>query len=140
MRKHEAVFAGEHSGHYYFLDNFRADSGLIAALVLLEAVADAGAPLSEVVAPYDRYAASGERNHRVADVEAATAAVAEALADRMVSSDTEDGLTLVVDDGWLNLRPSNTEPLLRLNVEGDDEAAMLRLRDTVEGVLAGFSA
>ena len=139
MAETGAIYAAEHSGHHYFRDNHRADSGLIAALVLLEAVAEAGVPLSEVVAPYDRYVASGERNHHVADVEGATAAVVAELGDRIESSDIEDGLTLVTADAWANLRPSNTEPLLRLNVEGDDEAAMVRLRDDIEAVLGRFA-
>ena len=139
MAETGAVYACEHSGHHYFRENYRADSGLIAALVLLEAVADAGVPLSEVVAPYDRYVASGERNHRVDDIAAATDAVQEALVERIEASDTEDGLTFQTADAWANLRPSNTEPLLRLNVEGDDRAAMERLRDDVEEVLARFS-
>ncbi len=138
MAETGAIYAAEHSGHHYFRDNYRADSGLIAALVLLEAVAEAGVPLSEVVAPYDRYVASGERNHRVADTDGATAAVVAELGDRVLSSDTEDGLTMQTADAWANLRPSNTEPLLRLNVEGDDEAAMVRLRDDIEAVLARF--
>jgi phosphomannomutase len=124
------VFAVEHSGHYYFRDNFRADSGLIAALLLLEAVAVADAPLSEVVAPYDRYVASGEINFEVADQVAAMAAVEETFSERG-SSDREDGLTVALEDGWFNLRASNTEPLLRLNVEAGDEATMIRLRDEV---------
>ncbi len=136
MAETGAVYGCEHSGHHYFRDNFRADSGLIAAVVLLEAVADAGAPLSAVVAPYDRYAQSGERNHVVTDVPAVTAAVADAFADEAVASDTEDGLTVVLDDGWFNLRPSNTEPLLRLNVEGDTVAARDRIVTAVEDVVA----
>ncbi len=140
MAETDAIYACEHSGHHYFRDNFRADSGLIAALVLLEAVAESGKPLSEVVAPYDRYSASGERNHRVADVAAATAAVQEAFAGRAVSTDTEDGLSVRLEEGWFNLRPSNTEPLLRLNAEGRDEQAMIAIRDGVEDVLAGFTA
>ena len=109
-------------------------------LVLLEAVAESGAPLSEVVAPYDRYAASGERNHRVSDVDAATEAVTAAFADRATASDTEDGLTLRLDGGWFNLRPSNTEPLLRLNVEGVDADRMTAIRDEVEAILAAAGA
>jgi len=131
MAETDAIFAAEHSGHYYFRDNYRADSGLIAALLLLEAVAAADAPLSEVVAPYDRYATSGEINFEVDDVEAVTERVRSVFADRAVSSDTEDGLTVVLEDGWFNLRPSNTEPLLRLNAEGDAEEAMARVRDEV---------
>ena len=130
MAETGAIFAVEHSGHYYFRDNFRADSGLIAALLLLEAVAVADAPLSEVVAPYDRYAASGEINFEVADQAAAMGAAEAAFADRG-TSDREDGLTVVLDEGWFNLRASNTEPLLRLNVEADDDATMARLRDEV---------
>ena len=134
MAETDAIYAVEHSGHYYFRDNYRADSGIIAALVLLEAVADAGAPLSEVVAPYDRYAASGELNHEVTDQSAALERVTDAFAGR-ARLDTEDGLTVVTDDGWFNLRPSNTEPLLRLNVEADDEPAMQRLRDEVVALI-----
>ncbi|MBW3621692.1 MAG: phosphomannomutase/phosphoglucomutase [Actinobacteria bacterium] len=130
MAETGAIFGAEHSGHYYFRDNYRADSGIIAALVLLEAVADADAPLSEVVAPYDRYAASGELNFVVRDVASVTEEVAAAFADRG-ERDREDGLTVRTDAGWFNLRPSNTEPLLRLNVEGPDQDAMERLRDEV---------
>ena len=134
MAETDAVFAVEHSGHYYFRDNFRADSGLIAALLLLEAVAVADAPLSEVVAPYDRYAASGEINFEVADQQAALERVEAAFAGRG-EVDHEDGLTVVLDEGWFNLRPSNTEPLLRLNAEGDDDATMRALRDEVADLL-----
>jgi phosphomannomutase len=134
MAETGAIYAVEHSGHHYFRDNFRADSGVITALVLLEAVADADAPLSEVVAPYDRYAASGELNFTVADQEAAITTVADSFADRG-TSDREDGLTVVTGRGWFNLRPSNTEPLLRLNVEGDDEPSMTALRDEVATLL-----
>jgi phosphomannomutase len=134
MAETGAIYAVEHSGHHYFRDNFRADSGVITALVLLEAVADADAPLSEVVAPYDRYVASGELNFTVADQEAAITTVADSFADRG-ASDREDGLTVVTGAGWFNLRPSNTEPLLRLNVEGDDEPSMAALRDEVAALL-----
>lgn len=130
-----AVFAAEHSGHYYFRDNYRADSGLIAAVILLEAVAAADAPLSEVVAPYDRYASSGEINFTVDDQQATIERVAEAHDG--CEQDREDGLTVVREDGWFNLRPSNTEPLLRLNAEGDDVAAMQRIRDEVAALIEG---
>jgi phosphomannomutase len=135
MAETGAIYAVEHSGHFYFRDHYRADSGLVAALVLLEAVAEADAPLSEVIAPYDRYPSSGEINHEVADQAAAIDRVAAAFADRG-RADREDGLTVVVDDGWFNLRPSNTEPLLRLNVEGDDAAALDRLQREVTSHLA----
>jgi phosphomannomutase len=130
MAETGAIYAVEHSGHFYFRDHYRADSGLVAALVLLEAVAAADAPLSEVIAPYDRYPSSGERNFTVDDPLATVELVAERFADRG-SIDREDGLTVVLDDGWFNLRPSNTEPLLRLNVEGDDAASLARIEDEV---------
>jgi phosphomannomutase len=139
MAETGAIFAVEHSGHYYFRDNYRADSGLIAALLLLEAVAEAGVPLSQVVAPYARYAASGEINYEVADQEAALAAVAEAYSDRG-KIDREDGLTIETEAGWFNLRPSNTEPLLRLNVEAEDAPTMQRLRDEVAATITADDA
>jgi phosphomannomutase len=134
MAETDAIFAVEHSGHYYFRDNYRADSGVIAALLLLEAVAAAERPLSEVVAPYDRYAASGELSVTVADGDAVLDAVAAAFTDRG-ELDREDGLTVTLSEGWFNLRPSNTEPRLRLNVEAADDATVARLRDEVLGML-----
>jgi phosphomannomutase len=134
MRETNAVFGGEHSGHYYFRDNYRADSGLIAALVLLEALSDHGGTLSQLVAPYDRYCQSGELNTAVLDQKAAMALVAEAFADRG-EADYADGLTLVADTWWFNLRPSNTEPLLRLNAEAADAGTMQAVRDEVLGLL-----
>jgi phosphomannomutase len=117
MAETGAVFGGEHSGHYYFRDNYRADSGIIAALVVLELMSRGGVPLSELLQPYRRYADSGEVNTEVADPPAATEAVAvhEAAAGHPV--DRLDGMTVDHGDWWYNLRPSNTEPLLRLNVE-----------------------
>jgi phosphomannomutase len=126
MAETGAIYAVEHSGHHYFRDNHRADSGVITALVLLEAVADAGAPLSEVVAPYDKYAASGEHDVEVADTHAALDHVREDFAGRG-SVDEEDGLLIDTEEGWFSLRPSNTEPVLRLNVEADDAAAVAQL-------------
>jgi phosphomannomutase len=136
MAETDAVLAVEHSGHFYFRDNFRADSGAIAALLLLEAVAAAGQPLSAVVAPFDRYHASGERNHEVADVDAALARVAAAFEGRG-TADRLDGLTVELDGSWFNLRPSNTEPLLRLNVEARDAATMRTLLAEVGALVAG---
>jgi phosphomannomutase len=135
MAETDAIYAVEHSGHHYFRDNFRADSGVITALVLLEAVAEADAPLSEVVAPYDRYVASGELNFEVSDTRAAIEAAAASFAARG-ETDREDGLTVITDRGWFNLRPSNTEPLLRLNVEADTDDAMVALRDEVATLVA----
>ena len=130
MKDTGAVFAGEHSGHYYFRDNFRADSGLIAAVLLLEALGASGGTLSELVAPYDRYRQSGELNSRVDDAESTMNQVAEDFADRG-EADWMDGLTVNAEDWWFNLRPSNTEPLLRLNVEAVDEETLERITSEV---------
>jgi phosphomannomutase len=113
-----AVFGGEHSAHYYFRENFRADSGIIAALIVLEQLSKSGTPLSQLREPFDRYAQSGEINTRVDDVDAVIERVAAAYADGM--QDRLDGLTVDMGDWWFNLRPSNTEPLLRLNLEAID--------------------
>jgi phosphomannomutase len=112
-----AVFGGEHSGHYYFRDNYRADSGLIAALVVLEELSKADRPLSELLSPFRRYADSGEINSVVADPAASVEAMAAHFASEGKDVDRTDGLTVEFDDWWFNVRPSNTEPLLRLNVE-----------------------
>jgi phosphomannomutase len=115
MAETGAIFGGEHSGHYYFRDHYRADSGLIAALMVLDRLSQAGIPLSELLDPYRRYHASGEINSEVEDQAATIMHVAAAFADGRV--DRTDGLTVEYDDWWFNVRPSNTEPLLRLNVE-----------------------
>ena len=120
MVEEGAAFAGEHSGHYYFRDNYRADSGLIAALLVLEALSEFDGPMSDLLAPYERYAASGERNTSVGDPAAVIDRVAAHYADW--PQDRLDGLTVDLGDWWFNVRPSNTEPLLRLNVEAADEA------------------
>ncbi len=135
MADTDAVFGGEHSAHYYFRDFWRADSGMLAAMHLLAALGEQSAPLSELMAEYERYAASGEINSTVADQAAATAAVRAAFADR-ATFDELDGLTVTLTDGsWFNLRASNTEPLLRLNVEAADHAAMAALRDEVLAII-----
>jgi phosphomannomutase len=130
MKDTGAVFAGEHSGHYYFRENFRADSGLIAAVLLIEALANSGGTASALVAPYDRYVQSGEVNTTVVDAVNAMNTTAEAFASEG-EADWADGLTVRGDGWWFNLRPSNTEPLLRLNVEGSDDATMGAIRDRV---------
>ena len=130
-----ARFGGEHSGHYYFRDNFRADSGIIAALVVLEALARAGVPLSELRRPYERYVQSGEINRRVPDPAAVIERVASVHAN--AAQDRLDGLTVDHGDWWFNLRPSNTEPLLRLNLEARDEDACRRHTDEVLTLVAG---
>ncbi|HPC11738.1 MAG TPA: hypothetical protein PK112_06520 [candidate division Zixibacteria bacterium] len=117
MKKHNAIFGGEHSGHFYFRDNWFADSGLIAFLVCLELLSEERRPLDEVVRDLDPYVRSGEINSRVADQKAKIEAIAEAYGDGR--QDRIDGLTVAYDTFWFNLRPSNTEPLLRLNIEAD---------------------
>jgi phosphomannomutase len=135
MAETDAVFGGEHSAHYYFRDFWRADSGMLAALHLLAALGTQDGSLSALLAEYDRYAASGEINSTVTDQAAATAAVRAAFADR-AEFDELDGLTVALRDGsWFNLRASNTEPLLRLNVEAADGTAMAALRDEVLAIV-----
>lgn len=134
MAETGAVFGGEHSGHYYFRDNYRADSGLIAALVILEAVSNHPAGLADLVSSLNRYAASGEINTTVADAAAVIERVAEVYAD--APQDRLDGLTVDLGDWWFNLRPSNTEPLLRLNLEATDEAEVARRVEEVRALFA----
>jgi phosphomannomutase len=133
MAETGAVFGGEHSAHYYFRDFWRADTGMLAALHVLAALGGSDVPLSRLTAEYERYAASGEVNSTVADVPGRTAAVEEEFGKRDGATvDHLDGLTVSLPDGsWFNLRPSNTEPLLRLNVEAPDEPSMTDLRDAV---------
>jgi phosphomannomutase len=119
-----AAFGGEHSAHYYFRDNWRADSGSIAALMVLEQLGKAGVPLSELRRPFDRYAASGEINSKVGDPAAVIERVAKAYPED--AQDRLDGLTVDLGDWWFNLRASNTEPLLRLNLEAPDAARCAR--------------
>ena len=136
MARTGAVFGGEHSGHFYFRDFWFADTGMLAALHMLAALGGQPGPLSQLMAEYARYHASGEINSQVADQAEATARVKQAFAGRPgVRTDGLDGLTVATGDWWFNLRPSNTEPLLRLNVEAGSEAAMAALRDEVLGIV-----
>jgi len=129
MAEHGAIFGGEHSAHYYFADFFNADSGMLAALHVLSTLGSQDKPLSELAQAYNRYEASGEINSEVADQQGRTAAVVEAFADRAASVDKLDGVTIDLNDGsWLNVRASNTEPLLRLNVEA-------KTQDEVEAIV-----
>jgi len=138
MAETGAVFGGEHSGHFYFRDFWRADSGMLAALHTLAALGGQPQPLSVLLADYDRYAASGEVNSTVHDQAAATELVRAAFADRAgVTTDDLDGLTVSAADWWFNLRPSNTEPLLRLNVEARDVDTMSALRDEILSLIRG---
>ncbi|MFI8522739.1 phosphomannomutase/phosphoglucomutase [Streptomyces sp. NPDC085481] len=132
MAKTGAIFGGEHSAHYYFKDFWNADTGMLAALHVLAALGGQDGPLSSLVSAYDRYASSGEINSTVADQTARLAAVKAAYEPQPdVTLDELDGLTVTSTDWWFNLRASNTEPLLRLNIEARDEATMTKLRDEV---------
>jgi phosphomannomutase len=136
MARTGAVFGGEHSAHYYFRDFWRADTGMLAALHVLAALGEQPGPLSALVAQYDRYAASGEINSTVADQAGRTAAVRAAFAGRDGAEiDELDGLTVTAPDWWFNLRPSNTEPLLRLNVEARDADTCAAVRDEVLAIV-----
>jgi phosphomannomutase len=139
MAETGAVFGGEHSGHFYFRDFWRADSGMLAALHTLAALGSGDQTLSSLLQSFSRYVASGEINSEVDDQDARTRAVEAAFADRDgVKVDHLDGLTVELPGGsWFNLRASNTEPLLRLNVEGPDDAGMARVRDEVLGIVRG---
>ncbi|MGW8994940.1 phosphomannomutase/phosphoglucomutase [Streptomyces zhihengii] len=138
MARTGAVFGGEHSAHYYFRDFWNADTGMLAALHVLAALGAQAEPLSALVEEYDRYAASGEINSEVDDQAARAAAVRAAFAGRDgAGTDELDGLTVTAADWWFNLRASNTEPLLRLNVEARDEATMAKIRDEVLALVRG---
>jgi phosphomannomutase len=136
MAETDAVFGGEHSGHFYFRDFWRADSGMLAALHALAALAETEAPLSELLAPYERYPLSGEINSTVPDQAAVLAEIEATYGGRDgVTLDRLDGLTVSHPDWSFNVRASNTEPLLRLNAEGRDPATMARVRDEVLAVI-----
>jgi phosphomannomutase len=138
MAETNAIFGGEHSGHFYFRDFWFADSGMLAALHTLAALGHDNRPLSELLSEFSRYAASGEINSEVADQAAVTAKVKASYAGRPGARvDELDGLTVAGDTWWFNLRPSNTEPLLRLNVEAATDTEMSALRDEVLGVVRG---
>ncbi len=138
MARTGAIFGGEHSAHYYFRDFWNADTGMLAALHVLAALGGQDGPLSQLVAAYDRYAASGEINSTVADQAGRLAAVRAAYAGREgVTIDELDGLTVTGDGWWFNLRASNTEPLLRLNVEAGDTETMARVRDEALALVRG---
>lgn len=129
MRKLNAIYGGEHSGHFYFRDNWYADSGLIAFLIILEMVSVEGKPLSAILKPLDRGVRSGEINSKVSDVQGKLQALVERYGKEAQSIDELDGITLDFGNWWFNVRPSNTEPLLRLNIEANDRALMEQKRD-----------
>jgi phosphomannomutase len=135
MRERDAIFGGEHSGHFYFRDNWYADSGLIALLTVLELLSNEQTSLSDFLAPMDTRHRSGELNFEVTDPQAVMRTVAEHYADGEL--DTLDGLTVGYADWWFNLRPSNTQPLLRLNIETDDADALVEHTRELGQLIAG---
>ena len=136
MAENNAIFGGEHSGHFYFRDFWFADSGMLAALHTLAALGHDDRPLSAILAEFARYAASGEVNSEVEDQAGATAKVKNFYGERAgVTLDELDGLTISGPTWWFNLRPSNTEPLLRLNVEASNDAELAAIRDEVLGLI-----
>jgi phosphomannomutase len=138
MAETNAVFGGEHSGHFYFRDFWFADSGMLAALHVLAALGHDSRPLSAILKDFSRYVASGEINSEVADQAAATAKVKNIYSERPgVTLDELDGLTIMGDDWWFNIRPSNTEPLLRLNVEAATQEQVAAIRDEVLSLVRG---
>jgi phosphomannomutase len=138
MAETNAIFGGEHSGHFYFRDFWFADSGMLAALHTLAALGHDSRPLSEILTDYSRYSASGEINSEVADQAATLRKIKDIYGERGgVTLDELDGLTVTGDTWWFNVRPSNTEPLLRLNAEAADEVEMAALRDEVLAVIRG---
>ena len=140
MAETNAVFGGEHSGHFYFRDFWRADSGMLAALYAIAALGETpdGTTMSSLLKSYDRYSNSGEINTEVVDQAAATLAIRNAYgADAGNEIDDLDGLTMTAPTWWFNVRPSNTEPLLRLNVEADEVTVMERIRDEVLAIMRG---
>ena len=130
MAESGAIFGGEHSGHFYFSNFWRADSGMLAALYALAELMATENTLSELLKPFNRYVASGEINSKVKNVEKSIELIRKEYGDKYLV-DELDGLTITADNWWFNLRPSNTEPLLRLNVEADTEKEMVKIRDTV---------
>ncbi|MEN9915606.1 MAG: hypothetical protein RL725_281 [Actinomycetota bacterium] len=130
MAESGAIFGGEHSGHFYFSDFWRADSGMLAALYALAELMATKNTLSELLKPFNRYVASGEINSKVKNAEKSIELIRKKYCDKYLV-DELDGLTITADSWWFNLRPSNTEPLLRLNVEADTEKEMVKIRDTV---------
>ena len=137
MAESGAIFGGEHSGHFYFKEFWRADSGALAALHAIAALGESDTTMSALLAPYNRYVISGEINSKVADVKAAAEGVEKSYSSDQVTIDHLDGLTVNGDTWWFNLRPSNTEPLLRLNVEASTQAQMETVRDAVLSLIRG---
>jgi phosphomannomutase len=138
MRKHDAVFGGEHSGHFYFRDNWYADSGIIAALTVIELLSKEDKTISEILKPLDPYVRSGEINSEVADQAAVLREIENHFSDAHISH--LDGLTVSYDDWWFNVRGSNTQPLLRLNVEAANRELLKEKADEVLSIIRGSTS
>jgi phosphomannomutase len=136
MAETDAAFAGEHSGHYYFRDNYRADSGLIAALLVMQEMSDKQVPLSSLREEFDIYSSTGELNFQVDSPTDVIRRVGDSFSN--YDHDLMDGLTVSTDEWWFNLRPSNTEPLLRLNLEAVDEMIMTKELNKISAYLQEF--
>jgi phosphomannomutase len=138
MAESGAIFGGEHSGHFYFADFWRADSGMLAALHAIAALGEGDKSLSELLKPYARYVASGEINSKVSDSKSIMAHIEKLYGSKPgVTTDELDGLTVNGDTWWFNVRASNTEPLLRLNVEAKTQGEMSSVRDEVLALIRG---
>jgi phosphomannomutase len=137
MREEDAIFGGEHSGHFYFRDNWYADSGMAALLYALEMISEEGKPLSQIIAPLDHRFRSGEINSEVPDPAAIMRAIEERYRAQGAAIDHLDGITVNFPDWWFNVRPSNTQPLLRLNVEADDRETLEAKTAAVLGLIRG---
>jgi phosphomannomutase len=137
MADHDAVFGGEHSGHFYFKDFWRADSGMLAALHAIAALLEDGGSLSRLLTPFNRYLLSGEINTHVANQKVAIEAIRQYFSKlpETIEFDELDGLTVSAKDWWFNARPSNTEPLLRLNVEASDDAMLENIKSQVLAIV-----
>jgi phosphomannomutase len=137
LRSEKGLFAGELSGHYYFRENYCTDSGLIAALKTLSLVAKSGKGIAEILRPFRRYFASGEINSHVKDTEKTLAAIEKKYAPGAKEVLHLDGLSVEFDDWWMNIRPSNTEPVVRLNLEAKTKSVMEKRRDDVLVLIRG---
>jgi phosphomannomutase len=135
MREHDAVFGGEHSGHFYFRDNWYADSGIIAALTVIELLSKENKSISAALKPLDPYVRSGEINSEVDDQQATLRKIENHFSDNEISR--LDGLTVSADDWWFNVRGSNTQPLLRLNVEAANRDLLEQKTNEVLGIIRG---
>jgi phosphomannomutase len=140
MRQEDAVFGGEHSGHFYFRDNWYADSGMAALLIALEAISEADQPLSAVIAPLDHRFRSGEVNSEIEDAAAVIASIEEHFRAEGAEIDHLDGVTVSFPTWWFNVRASNTQPLLRLNVEADDRQTLEQKTAEVLAMIRGAAA